>query len=157
SFFSLKCINLFLSTLSAITCGHPGNPTSGRTNGSEFNLNDVVNFTCNRGYTLSGNARAQCRLNGQWSSPLPVCKGICGDPGIPNHGARLGGQEFKTKSLLRFSCEAGYSLIGSHRTCKSDGRWSGKPPLCKGIQIHLKHKDLNMLMYDRQQYKKVYN
>lgn len=60
---------------SAITCGHPGNPANGRTNGSEFNLNDVVNFTCNRGYVLSGNARAQCRLNGQWSSPLPVCKG----------------------------------------------------------------------------------
>lgn len=59
----------------AITCGHPGNPANGRTNGSEFNLNDVVNFTCNRGYVLSGNARAQCRLNGQWSSPLPVCKG----------------------------------------------------------------------------------
>ncbi|XP_023259629.1 C4b-binding protein beta chain, partial [Seriola lalandi dorsalis] len=57
-----------------ITCGHPGNPANGRTNGSEFNLNDVVNFTCNRGYILSGNARAQCRLNGQWSSPLPVCK-----------------------------------------------------------------------------------
>lgn len=69
---------IFLSTLSlsAITCGHPGNPGNGRTNGTEFNLNDVVNFTCNRGYILSGNARAQCRLNGQWSSPLPVCKGL---------------------------------------------------------------------------------
>lgn len=66
---------ILLSTPTAITCGHPGNPINGRTNGSEFNLNDVVNFTCNRGYILSGNARAQCRLNGQWSSPLPVCKG----------------------------------------------------------------------------------
>uniref|UniRef100_A0A8D3BTG4 CUB and sushi domain-containing protein 1-like n=1 Tax=Scophthalmus maximus TaxID=52904 RepID=A0A8D3BTG4_SCOMX len=235
-----------------ITCGHPGNPINGRTNGSEFNLNDVVNFTCNRGYILSGNARAQCRLNGQWSSPLPVCKvvncsdpghvengvrqsglrypevfsygvsvaihckrgfyllgsalltcqhdgrwdrpiprcqaiscgdpgvppnavisgthswtyssvlhysclpggvlvgnatrhcqeegtwsgappyctgvnpGICGDPGVPPHGARLGGEEFKTKSLLRFSCEAGYSLTGSaERTCLHNGTWSG--------------------------------
>ncbi|KAG7250328.1 hypothetical protein CRUP_003401, partial [Coryphaenoides rupestris] len=57
-----------------ITCGHPGNPANGRTNGSEFNLNDVVNFTCNQGYSLHGNTRAQCRLNGQWSSPLPVCR-----------------------------------------------------------------------------------
>uniref|UniRef100_A0A8D3D8R2 CUB and Sushi multiple domains 1 n=1 Tax=Scophthalmus maximus TaxID=52904 RepID=A0A8D3D8R2_SCOMX len=185
-----------------ITCGHPGNPINGRTNGSEFNLNDVVNFTCNRGYILSGNARAQCRLNGQWSSPLPVCKGhkniltqtiscgdpgvppnavisgthswtyssvlhysclpggvlvgnatrhcqeegtwsgappyctgvnpgICGDPGVPPHGARLGGEEFKTKSLLRFSCEAGYSLTGSaERTCLHNGTWSGTPVSC---------------------------
>ncbi|KAI4829824.1 hypothetical protein KUCAC02_001489, partial [Chaenocephalus aceratus] len=241
-----------------ITCGHPGNPGNGRTNGSEFNLNDVVNFTCNRGYVLSGNARAQCRLNGQWSSPLPVCKvvncsdpghvengvrqsglrypevfsygvsvaihckrgfyllgsailtcqhegrwdrpiprclaiscgdpgvppnavisgthswtygsvlqysclpagvlvgnasrhcqedttwsgappyctgvspGICGDPGMPPHGARLGGEEFKTKSLLRFSCEAGYNLIGSvERTCLHNGTWSGTQPVCQ--------------------------
>lgn len=66
---------IICSAPSAITCGHPGNPANGRTNGSEFNLNDVVNFTCNRGYVLSGSARAQCRLNGQWSSLLPVCKG----------------------------------------------------------------------------------
>lgn len=66
---------IICSAPSAITCGHPGNPANGRTNGSEFNLNDVVNFTCNRGYVLSGSARAQCRLNGQWSSTLPVCKG----------------------------------------------------------------------------------
>ncbi|CAG5854549.1 unnamed protein product [Menidia menidia] len=243
-----------------ITCGHPGNPSNGRTNGSEFNLNDVVNFTCNRGYILSGNARAQCRLNGQWSSQLPVCKvvncsdpghvengvrqsglrypevfsygvtvavhckrgfyllgsalltcqhdglwdkpiprclaiscgdpgvppsavvsgahswtygsvllysclpggvlvgnatrhckedgtwsgappyctgastGICGDPGIPPHGARLGGEEFKTKSLLRFSCEAGYNLIGSaERTCLHNGTWSGSQPVCQAV------------------------
>ncbi|XP_068184525.1 CUB and sushi domain-containing protein 1a [Antennarius striatus] len=243
-----------------ITCGHPGNPANGRTNGSEFNLNDVVNFTCNRGYVLSGNARAHCRLNGQWSSPLPLCKvvncsdpglvengvrqsglrypeifsygvtvaihckrgffllgsalltcqhdgrwdrmiphciaiscgdpsvppnavvsgtnswtfssvlqysclpggvlmgnatrhcqvdgtwsgtppyctglspGSCGDPGMPSHGTRLGGEEFKTKSLLRFSCEAGYSLIGSaERTCLHNGTWSGTQPVCQAV------------------------
>ncbi|TNM90535.1 hypothetical protein fugu_002824, partial [Takifugu bimaculatus] len=243
-----------------ITCGHPGNPAHGRTNGSEFNLNDVVNFTCNRGYVLTGSARAQCRLNGQWSSSLPVCKvvncsdpgqvengvrqsgprypevfsygvsvaihckrgfyllgsalltcqhdgqwdrpsprcsatscgdpgvppnaaisgshswtygsviqysclhggllvgsvtrhcqedgtwsgappyctginpGMCGDPGIPPHGAHLGGEEFKTKSLLRFSCEAGYSLIGSvERTCLPNGTWSGTQPVCQAV------------------------
>uniref|UniRef100_A0A8C2WS41 Sushi domain-containing protein n=1 Tax=Cyclopterus lumpus TaxID=8103 RepID=A0A8C2WS41_CYCLU len=119
----------------SITCGHPGNPGNGRTNGSEFNLNDVVNFTCNKGYILSGNARAQCRLNGQWSSPLPVCKvspGICGDPGMPPHGARLESEKFKTKSLLRFSCEAGYRLIGSaERTCLHNGNWSGTQPVCQ--------------------------
>ncbi|XP_054625925.1 CUB and sushi domain-containing protein 1-like isoform X1 [Dunckerocampus dactyliophorus] len=243
-----------------ITCGHPGNPANGRTNGSEFNLNDVVNFTCNKGYILSGNARAQCRLNGQWSSPLPVCKvvncsdpghvengvrqsglrypevfsygvtvvihckrgffllgsalltcqhdgrwdrptprclaiscgdpglppsvvlsgtriwtygsvlqysclpggvlvgnatrhcqedgtwsgappyctglspGMCGDTGVPPHGGRLGGEEFKTKSLLRFSCEAGYNLIGSaERTCLHNGTWSGTQPVCQAV------------------------
>ena len=64
-----------LSFSIAITCGHPGNPAHGLTNGSEFNLNDVVNFTCGPGYLLQGASRAQCRSNGQWSSPLPTCRG----------------------------------------------------------------------------------
>lgn len=67
--------NLHIFLLTAITCGHPGNPAHGMTNGSEFNLNDVVNFTCNTGYLLQGASRAQCRSNGQWSSPLPNCRG----------------------------------------------------------------------------------
>ncbi|KAI1894595.1 hypothetical protein AGOR_G00117390 [Albula goreensis] len=241
-----------------ITCGHPGNPAHGRTNGSEFNLNDIVNFTCNTGYLLHGAMRAQCRVNGQWSNPLPVCRvlncsdpgfvenairhsqqrypesfsyrasvmyhckrgfyllgssvltcqsnafwdrslpkclsiscgdpgtppnaimsgrkftngaviyyscsqgrvligngtrvcqedgrwsgsppycsggspGFCGDPGVPPHGSRLG-EEFKLKSLLRFTCEAGYSLIGSaERTCLLNGSWSGTQPVCEAV------------------------
>ncbi|KAB0373534.1 hypothetical protein FD755_015193 [Muntiacus reevesi] len=241
-----------------ITCGHPGNPAHGLTNGSEFNLNDVVNFTCSPGYLLQGASRAQCRSNGQWSSPLPTCRvvncsdpglvenavrhdhqslpegfeygvtvvyqckrgfyllgssaltcmanglwdrslpkclviscghpgvpanailtgdlftygavvhyscrgsrslvgnssrtcqedshwsgalphctgnnpGFCGDPGTPAHGSRLG-EEFKTKSLLRFSCEMGYQLRGSaERTCLLNGSWSGLQPVCEAV------------------------
>lgn len=38
---------------------------------------------------------------------------------------------------LIYTCQEGFYLAGGseHRACKSDGRWSGKPPLCKGIQI----------------------
>ncbi|MBZ3876498.1 CUB and sushi domain-containing protein 1 [Sciurus carolinensis] len=183
-----------------ITCGHPGNPAHGLTNGSEFNLNDLVNFTCNTGYLLQGVSRAQCRSNGQWSSPLPTCRvvncsdpgfvenavrqgqqslpesfeygmsvlyhckkgfymlgssaltcmanglwdrslpkclgntpGFCGDPGTPAHGSRLG-DEFKTKSLLRFSCEMGHQLRGSpERTCLLNGSWSGVQPVCEAV------------------------
>ncbi|KAM3932341.1 CUB and sushi domain-containing protein 1 isoform 2-T2 [Leptodactylus fuscus] len=242
----------------SITCGHPGNPAHGITNGSEFNLNDVVNFTCNTGYILQGPFQAQCRSNGMWSSSLPTCRvvnctdpgfvenairhgqqnypesfrygisvtyhckkgyyllgssvlnckanglwdrslpkcisiscghpgipanailsgdkfiygskihysctgarilignatrvcqedsrwsgilphcsgnnpGMCGDPGIPAHGSRLG-NEFKTKSLLRFSCEMGYTLLGSmERICLSNGSWSGIQPSCEAV------------------------
>lgn len=75
STFQLNASLLVFFLLTAITCGHPGNPAHGMTNGSEFNLNDVVNFTCNTGYLLQGASRAQCRSNGQWSSPLPSCRG----------------------------------------------------------------------------------
>ncbi|XP_026879255.2 CUB and sushi domain-containing protein 1 [Electrophorus electricus] len=241
-----------------ITCGHPGNPANGRTNGNEFNLNDVVNFTCSEGYLLRGTPRAQCRMNGQWSNPLPMCSvvncsdpgfvenavrhspqrypesfsyghtvmyhckrgfyllgspvltcqpnglwdrslpkclpiscgdpgtppfamlsgrkftngavvhylcgqsrvllgngtrqcqedghwsgsppycsggnlGFCGDPGVPPHGSRLG-EEFRLRSLLRFTCEAGYMLVGSsERTCLQNGSWSGTQPVCEAV------------------------
>lgn len=58
--------------------------------------------------------------------------GLCGDPGIPPRGSRLG-EEFRHKNLLRFTCEAGYTLIGSsERTCLQNGSWSGTQPVCEG-------------------------
>lgn len=35
---------------------------------------------------------------------------------------------------LIYTCQDGFYLAGGseHRICRSDGRWSGKPPLCKG-------------------------
>jgi len=67
-------------------------------------------------------------------APTGTSPGVCGDPGAPVHGVRLGGEEFRTKSLLRFSCEAGYNLVGSgERTCLHNGTWSGTQPLCQGL------------------------
>uniref|UniRef100_A0A8C5D222 CUB and Sushi multiple domains 1 n=1 Tax=Gouania willdenowi TaxID=441366 RepID=A0A8C5D222_GOUWI len=129
-----KYLKSIFSVRQSITCGHPGNPANGRTNGSEFNLNDVVNFTCNRGYILSGNARAQCRLNGQWSSPLPSCKGIsCGDPGVPPNTVVSGTRSWTYGSVLQYTCLPGALRVGnSTRHCQEDGTWSGPPPYCTG-------------------------
>ena len=70
---------------------------------------------------------------GYFLSPsLGGSSGECGDPGIPPHGSRLG-DEFHLKSLLRFTCEAGFSLSGSaERTCLLNGSWSGTQPVCEG-------------------------
>lgn len=63
--------------------------------------------------------------------------GFCGDPGVPPHGSRLG-EEFRVRSLLRFTCEAGYMLMGSsERTCLQNGSWSGTQPVCEGKEIQM--------------------
>lgn len=58
--------------------------------------------------------------------------GLCGDPGVPVHGIRLG-EEFTVGSVVRFSCEPGYTLRGSpERTCLANGTWLGTQPECHG-------------------------
>lgn len=67
-----------------------------------------------------------------WFWSLGTSTGICGDPGIPVHGIRLG-DSFSPGSLMRFSCEAGHALRGSsERTCQANGSWSGAQPECGG-------------------------
>ncbi|XP_072912857.1 CUB and sushi domain-containing protein 1-like [Hemitrygon akajei] len=122
-----------------ITCGHPGNPVHGKTNGSQFNLNDVVNFTCNKGYSLKGALRAQCRANGQWSSPLPTCQVInCTDPGYVENAIRLGQedqlQSFKFGSSVIYQCKWSFYLLGSAvLTCQVNGLWDRARPSCLPI------------------------
>lgn len=38
---------------------------------------------------------------------------------------------------LIYTCQSGFYLAGGseHRTCRSDGSWTGKPPLCAGINL----------------------
>nr|XP_055145238.1 CUB and sushi domain-containing protein 1 isoform X2 [Symphalangus syndactylus] len=122
-----------------ITCGHPGNPAHGFTNGSEFNLNDVVNFTCNTGHLLQGVSRAQCRSNGQWSSPLPTCRVVnCSDPGFVENAIRHGQQNFPESfeygmSVL-YHCKKGFYLLGSSvLTCMANGLWDRSLPKCLAI------------------------
>lgn len=42
---------------------------------------------------------------------------------------------------LIYTCQPGYYLAGGseHRTCRSDGSWTGKPPLCAGINMVTLH------------------
>lgn len=67
----------FFLAFPAITCGHPGNPIFGMTQGTQFNLNDNVRFVCNTGYVLHGAVKSICQANGQWSNSLPMCRSKC--------------------------------------------------------------------------------
>ncbi|KAM4836887.1 CUB and sushi domain-containing protein 1 [Thomomys bottae] len=121
----------------AISCGHPGVPASAVLTGERFTFGATVQYACEGGQPLSGNGTRVCQEDSRWSGTLPHCSGsrpgFCGDPGTPAHGSRLG-DEFKTKSLLRFSCEMGHQLRGSaERTCLANGSWSGVQPVCEAV------------------------
>ncbi|KAM4028719.1 CUB and sushi domain-containing protein 3 isoform 7-T7 [Anomaloglossus baeobatrachus] len=121
-----------------IDCGHPGVPPNAIISGEKFTFGSTVHYSCTGRRTVIGHSTRTCQLNGQWSASLPHCSGDasgwCGDPGVPAHGSREG-TEFRTRNLMKFSCEVGYVLHGSEeRTCLSNGSWTGRQPECKAVQ-----------------------
>uniref|UniRef100_A0A8C5NLT2 CUB and Sushi multiple domains 2 n=4 Tax=Passeriformes TaxID=9126 RepID=A0A8C5NLT2_JUNHY len=120
-----------------VSCGHPGSPPHAQISGDKHTVGSVVRYSCLGRRTLVGNATRMCQLDGRWSGSLPHCsggsQGVCGDPGIPSHGIGLG-DAFDVGSVVRFSCEPGYSLRGSsERLCHANGSWSGTQPECEVI------------------------
>ena len=58
----------------------------------------------------------------------------CKQPETPSH-ANVGALDLPSMGYtLIYSCQEGFSLKGGseHRTCKTDGSWTGKPPICLG-------------------------
>uniref|UniRef100_A0A452HNN1 Uncharacterized protein n=1 Tax=Gopherus agassizii TaxID=38772 RepID=A0A452HNN1_9SAUR len=120
-----------------VSCGHPGSPPHSQISGDRYTVGSVIRYSCLEKRSLIGNSTRMCQLDGHWSGSLPHCsggsQGTCGDPGIPSHGIRLG-SEFGVDSMVRFSCELGYTLRGSsERTCHANGSWSGMQPECEAI------------------------
>uniref|UniRef100_A0A4W6D789 CUB and Sushi multiple domains 2 n=1 Tax=Lates calcarifer TaxID=8187 RepID=A0A4W6D789_LATCA len=118
------------------TCGHPGNPTFGVTQGNQFNLNDVVRFVCNTGYVLQGAVKSTCQANGQWSNALPRCKIVnCTEPGHIENSIRQvlpsGPHRYSFQTTVSYRCNPGYYLLGtSSISCQGDGTWDRSLPKC---------------------------
>uniref|UniRef100_A0A8C6GFH1 CUB and Sushi multiple domains 2 n=1 Tax=Mus spicilegus TaxID=10103 RepID=A0A8C6GFH1_MUSSI len=120
-----------------VSCGHPGSPPHAQMSGDSYIVGAVVRYSCTGKRTLVGNSTRMCGLDGHWTGSLPHCSGtstgVCGDPGIPAHGIRLG-DSFAPGSVMRFSCDAGHVLRGSsERMCQANGSWSGSQPECGAI------------------------
>uniref|UniRef100_A0A8K9V7L3 CUB and Sushi multiple domains 2 n=1 Tax=Oncorhynchus mykiss TaxID=8022 RepID=A0A8K9V7L3_ONCMY len=119
-----------------ITCGHPGNPSFGFTQGTQFNLNDIVHFACNTGYVLQGAVKSHCQSNGQWSNTLPKCKIVnCTEPGHVEDSVRQvtseGPGRYSFQTAVSYHCNPGYYLLGtSTLSCQGDGTWDRTLPKC---------------------------
>lgn len=54
-------------------CGHPGYPAHGCFKGEDFTSGSTITYYCQEKYHLVGTRDQQC-VDGEWSSPLPVCE-----------------------------------------------------------------------------------
>ena len=68
----------------------------------------------------------------------------CLEPGAPINGyVTLSSQTLNVNTTATYSCDRGYALVGQiNRTCedtnggtKTNGTWSGTPPLCRSMQL----------------------
>ena len=70
----MNCISFCFAVL-ASSCGDPGPITNGNRFGSNFMVGNAVVYSCSTGYNLIGEPGLTCQADGQWSNPVPLCRG----------------------------------------------------------------------------------
>uniref|UniRef100_A0A3B3DJN6 CUB and Sushi multiple domains 3b n=1 Tax=Oryzias melastigma TaxID=30732 RepID=A0A3B3DJN6_ORYME len=62
------------------SCPEPQTPNFGIRHGDRFMVGDVVQFSCEQGYSLQGNAHITCMPGPvrRWNYPVPLCIAQCG-------------------------------------------------------------------------------
>ncbi|XP_055013071.1 CUB and sushi domain-containing protein 3 [Boleophthalmus pectinirostris] len=62
------------------SCPEPQTPNYGVRTGDRFMVGDVVQFSCEQGYSLQGNAHITCMPGPvrRWNYPVPLCLAQCG-------------------------------------------------------------------------------
>ncbi|XP_068726391.1 sushi, von Willebrand factor type A, EGF and pentraxin domain-containing protein 1-like [Montipora capricornis] len=121
------------TTCELVKCGDPGVPLNGKRIVSKgFVYGGSVRFECNTNYTLMKGmpVAIYCQADKAWSGSLPRCLAPCPDPGVPYQATRIG-HDFRHERTVRFTCPTNYRLEGIDEITCSNGRWSGRAPLCK--------------------------
>uniref|UniRef100_A0A8C3P8F1 Sushi domain-containing protein n=1 Tax=Chrysemys picta bellii TaxID=8478 RepID=A0A8C3P8F1_CHRPI len=98
-----------------------------------FTTGTSVNYSCEPGYSLTGQASIDCTASGTWSPPPPRCEGACPAPQIQN-GRRVSGDRhvYSYKDSVTFECDPGYTMKGhSLSQCQTDDTWDPPLPVCE--------------------------
>ncbi|XP_039391795.1 complement receptor type 2-like isoform X2 [Mauremys reevesii] len=119
-----------------LRCPSPPAITNGKPSGQDlavFTSGTSVNYSCEPGYSLTGQASVYCTASGTWSPPPPRCEEVlCIAPEI-QHGRKVAGRGpvYRPKDMVRFECDPGYTLNGSrHIQCQDEGTWDPPVPVC---------------------------
>ncbi|GAB6024202.1 hypothetical protein CHUAL_008903 [Chamberlinius hualienensis] len=116
-----------------VRCTPPAVPENGYTQNSGIHkAGDVVQYSCNQGYMMEGQAIIVCQENGRWSGAIPKCLQACTYPGT-TIGGTISVVKFyySVGESVTFECTKGLQLRGARMLrCQANGKWSNAIPLC---------------------------
>ncbi|XP_063235944.1 sushi, von Willebrand factor type A, EGF and pentraxin domain-containing protein 1 [Bacillus rossius redtenbacheri] len=120
-----------------ITCDEPEVPSGGYVVGYDFNVHSSIEYHCDVGHILRGQAVHECTLQGEWSGEPPTCEYVdCGKlPPMPYGSVMYVNKTTYLGSEVHYNCTRHYRLAGaSSRVCQENGLWSGESPRCEEIR-----------------------
>ncbi|XP_046905789.1 P-selectin isoform X2 [Hypomesus transpacificus] len=123
----VRCPILSSPPLGNMSCVHPL---------ASFSFNSTCSFSCEEGYSLTGDHTLTCLPAGQWTNHTPACEVVQCDALKVPHRASMNCLDpvkpFSYGSACRFTCDEGFLLSGSNTThCSSQGNWSQQLPVCQ--------------------------
>ncbi|XP_017779814.1 PREDICTED: uncharacterized protein LOC108565063 isoform X2 [Nicrophorus vespilloides] len=128
--------NEFPPVCKRIQCGYPADIANGEytlLNNSIGYLSRVI-YTCDKGYLMVGRAQLACDIDERWNGPPPRCEAItCRPPvEITNGSIKISNSAFIFGTIIEYSCNPGFKLIGSNvLTCLENGQYDVVPPTCQ--------------------------
>uniref|UniRef100_A0A8C4PXD7 Sushi domain-containing protein n=1 Tax=Eptatretus burgeri TaxID=7764 RepID=A0A8C4PXD7_EPTBU len=131
-------------------CLDPGTPKFGEQNvSSGYEIGSHVSFHCEEGFHILGSSTRTCQADFSWSGMPPEClPHSCQALQTPQH-VDVTSMELRGRGYtLLYACQPGYHLAGGseHRTCRPDGSWSGKMPVCQAGSKPSERKDHEVVM-----------
>ena len=125
-----------LPVCKAVSCTELTAPTWSQKNSSNFTYSSVVEFKCDRGFELEGNAALECKWNGQWNYALPSCSAVKCGQATQSH-ADLVSINRTYGGLAVFRCKIGYSSSAFYvqQQCQADQVWTSSDDSCTGMPI----------------------
>uniref|UniRef100_H2Z7B2 Sushi domain-containing protein n=1 Tax=Ciona savignyi TaxID=51511 RepID=H2Z7B2_CIOSA len=126
-------------TCSEVACEELALIQNGRHQSSKiarYSVNDVVTYSCNDGYLVSGSSVLTCTTDGSWDNVPPQCIGsVCSPPNSVTGATYLPIKtEYNAGNQVTYTCGRGYRTHGSSvLTCQNNGLWSSAEPTCTGV------------------------
>lgn len=118
-----------------LTCDPPPDIVHGHYRGSDFQVGQKVQYVCDEGYELAGDATWTCLKFGKWDKTRrPRCSPVqCPEPPLEENHLVLKSLDSES-GTVELSCEDGYVLEGAKvLRCTPSQEWNDTFPVCKQV------------------------